>query len=205
MSHDHTLTSELQTQSSRLKAQGSQLKAHTLRLIVNGREIIGTAPGHYTLLRWLRDIAGVYDVKYGCGEGVCGACTVLVDADRPESRGTGYRDFRAVSSCLVLAARLDGASIQTVSGLLQAGPPDSGRGELNDLQQAFLDHGAAQCGFCTPGMLMAATELLALDEPLDEQRIREGLHGNLCRCTGYGPIVAAVQAVAAARSQRGRP
>lgn len=185
------------------RVQSSELTAHRSRLIVNGREIVGTAPGHYTLLRWLRDVAGVYDVKYGCGEGVCGACTVLVDAGRPASGE--YPDYRAVSSCLVLAARLDGASIQTVSGLLQAGGLDSGRGELNDLQQAFLDHGAAQCGFCTPGMLMAATELLALGEPLDEQRIREGLHGNLCRCTGYGPIVAAVQAVAVARSQKGRP
>jgi aerobic-type carbon monoxide dehydrogenase small subunit (CoxS/CutS family) len=176
-----------------------ELKAHSSRLIVNGREILGTAPGHYTLLRWLRDVAGVYDVKYGCGEGVCGACTVLVDTGRPVSGE--YPKFRAVSSCLVLAARLDGAAVQTVSGLLQAGDSDSGRSELNDLQQAFLDHGAAQCGFCTPGMLMAATELLDLGESLDEQRIRAGLHGNLCRCTGYGPIVAAVQAVAAARSQ----
>jgi aerobic-type carbon monoxide dehydrogenase small subunit (CoxS/CutS family) len=194
---------DFRVQNSELTSQGSQLRARSSRLIVNGREIVGTAPGHYTLLRWLRDVAGVYDVKYGCGEGVCGACTVLVDVGRPASGE--YPDYRAVSSCLVLAARLDGASIQTVSGLLQAGGSDSGRGELNDLQQAFLDHGAAQCGFCTPGMLMAATELLALGEPLDEQRIREGLHGNLCRCTGYGPIVAAVQAVAVARSQKGHP
>ena len=151
----------------------------TTTLVVNGREVRRRAAGHLTLLQWLRDVAGVHDVKYGCGEGVCGACTVLVDG-------------QAVSSCLVPAARLDGRSIQTVSGLLQDG-------RLNDLQEAFLDRGAAQCGFCTPGMLMAATELLASGEPLDEQRIREGLHGNLCRCTGYGPIVKAVEAVARSR------
>jgi carbon-monoxide dehydrogenase small subunit len=97
-----------------------------------------------------------------------------------------------VSSCLVPAARYDGSSIQTASGLLEGGA-------LNDLQQAFLAHGAAQCGFCTPGMLLAATELLASGQPLDEHRIREGLHGNLCRCTGYGAIVNAVQAVATRR------
>lgn len=184
-------------------------------ITLNGREISRKAPGHFTLLRWLREVAGVYDVKYGCGEGVCGACTVLVDG-------------RAISSCLAPAARYDGCTVQTASGLLE-------NGQLNDLQQAFLAHGAAQCGFCTPGMLLAATELLASipesvpptvasstvasgfnpthagnpeadstdDIPpnpaLDEQRIREALHGNLCRCTGYGPIISAVRAVAEAR------
>jgi carbon-monoxide dehydrogenase small subunit len=151
----------------------------TTTLTVNGREISRRAPGHFTLLRWLREVAEVYDVKYGCGEGVCGACTVLVDG-------------QAVSSCLVLAGRCDGNSVQTASGLLEGGA-------LNDLQQAFLAHGAAQCGFCTPGMLLAATELLAGGGPLDEHDIREGLHGNLCRCTGYGAIVSAVQAVAKRR------
>jgi carbon-monoxide dehydrogenase small subunit len=148
----------------------------TTTLTVNGREISRRAPGHFTLLRWLREIAEVYDVKYGCGEGVCGACTVLVDG-------------QTVSSCLVPAARFDGCAVQTASGLLE-------RGALNDLQQTFLAHGAAQCGFCTPGMLLAATELLSSGEPLDERRIREGLHGNLCRCTGYGAIVSAVLAMA---------
>ena len=152
----------------------------TTTLIVNGREITRRASGHLTLLQWLREVAGVYDVKYGCGEGVCGACTVLVDGE-------------AVSSCLVPAARVDGSTVLTASGLLQDG-------RLDDLQRAFLDHGAAQCGFCTPGMLMAATELLASDGPLDEHRVREALHGNLCRCTGYGPIVAAV--LAATRKHR---
>jgi carbon-monoxide dehydrogenase small subunit len=151
----------------------------TTTLTVNGRRIRRRASGHLTLLQWLREVAGIYDVKYGCGEGVCGACTVLADGE-------------AVSSCLVPAARLDGSTICTASGLMEGG-------RLGDLQQAFLDHGAAQCGFCTPGMLMAATELLASGDPLDEQRVREALHGNLCRCTGYGPIVAAVLAVAERR------
>ena len=151
----------------------------TTAVTVNGRQISRTAPGHFTLLRWLREVAGVYDVKYGCGEGVCGACTVLVDG-------------RAVSSCLMPAARAEGCAVLTASGLLDGG-------ELNDLQQAFLEHGAAQCGFCTPGMLLQAAELLASGDRLDERRIREGLHGNLCRCTGYGPIIRAVQAVAASR------
>ena len=151
----------------------------TTAVTVNGRQIRRTAPGHFTLLRWLRDVAGVYDVKYGCGEGVCGACTVLVDG-------------RAVSSCLMPAVRAEGCAVLTASGLLDGG-------ELNDLQQAFLEYGAAQCGFCTPGMLLQAAELLASGDRLDERRIREGLHGNLCRCTGYGPIIRAVQAVAASR------
>ena len=151
----------------------------TTAVTVNGRQISRTAPGHFTLLRWLRDVAGVYDVKYGCGEGVCGACTVRVDG-------------RAVSSCLMPAAQAEGCAVLTASGLLDGG-------ELNDLQQAFLEHGAAQCGFCTPGMLLQAAELLASGDRLDERRIREGLHGNLCRCTGYGPIIRAVQAVAASR------
>jgi carbon-monoxide dehydrogenase small subunit len=154
----------------------------TTTLTVNDRSITRTAPGHFTLLRWLRDAAAQHDVKYGCGEGVCGACTVLVDG-------------RAVSSCLVPAARVNGSRVQTASGLLRDD------GTLGELQQAFLDHGAAQCGFCTPGMLVAAAELLSSDHPLDRQSIREGLHGNLCRCTGYGPIIAAVDAVA--RGPRG--
>jgi carbon-monoxide dehydrogenase small subunit len=146
----------------------------TTTLVVNGRQIARTAPGHFTLLRWLRDLAGIYDVKYGCGEGICGACTVLVDG-------------MAVSSCLVLAARLNGRLIETVSGLLI-------NGALDELQQAFLDHGAAQCGFCTPGMILAARELLDSGKLLDREIIREGLHGNLCRCTGYQAIVEAVEA-----------
>ena len=149
-------------------------------LTVNGRRITRKAGAHLTLLRWLRDEAGITDPKYGCGEGVCGACTVLVDGE-------------PVSSCIVLAAQADGAEVLTAGGLTS---PD---GSLGPLQEAFHIHHAAQCGFCTPGMLMCATAILASGDPPSRDQIREGLHGNLCRCTGYGPIVDAIEAVRGAR------
>jgi aerobic carbon-monoxide dehydrogenase small subunit len=144
-------------------------------LTVNGRRISRPAGAHLTLLRWLRDVVGVTDPKYGCGEGVCGACTVLLDG-------------RPVSSCIVLAAQVDGGEVLTAAGLADAD------GSFNALQEAFHVHHAAQCGFCTPGMLMCATALLDdIDVPTRDM-IREALHGNLCRCTGYGPIVDAIEA-----------
>ncbi len=140
-------------------------EAVTVTLVVNGRPVSRAAGAHLTLLRWLRDEAGVTDPKYGCGEGICGACTVLVDGE-------------PVSACIVLAAQVDG-----------------GRdGSLGPLQRAFHEHHAAQCGFCTPGMLMAAAALLSAGRPASREEIRAALHGNLCRCTGYGPIVDAVEA-----------
>jgi len=147
----------------------------TVTLTVNGRKITRTAGAHLTLLRWLREVAGVTDPKYGCGEGICGSCTVLVDEVQ-------------VSSCLVLAAQVDGATVTTAAGLAE---PD---GTLNPLQRAFHEHHAAQCGFCTPGMLMAAAAMLADGRTRTRAEIRQGLHGNLCRCTGYGPIVDAIEA-----------
>ena len=145
-----------------------------ITLTVNGREVSRTAGAHLTLLRWLRDVAGVTDPKYGCGEGICGSCTVLVDG-------------QPVSSCLVLAAQVDGAAVTTAAGLLEAD------GSLGLLQRAFHEKHAAQCGFCTPGMLMAAAAALADGRRRSRQEIREELHGNLCRCTGYGPIVDAIE------------
>jgi carbon-monoxide dehydrogenase small subunit len=148
----------------------------TVTLVVNGTPVTRTAGGHLTLLRWLRDVADVTDPKYGCGEGVCGACTVLVDGE-------------PVSGCIVLAAQVDGAQVTTAAGLCE---PD---GSLGPLQRAFHEHHAAQCGFCTPGMLLCAAALLRdADHPLSRDEIREGLHGNLCRCTGYAPIVDAIEA-----------
>jgi carbon-monoxide dehydrogenase small subunit len=147
----------------------------TTTLAVNGRPVTRAAGAHLTLLRWLREEAGVTDPKYGCGEGVCGACTVLMDGE-------------PVSSCIVLAAQADGAEITTAAGLLERD------GSLGQLQRAFHTHHAAQCGFCTPGMLMAAAALLAGGKASSREEIRRGLHGNLCRCTGYGPIVDAVEA-----------
>ncbi len=144
----------------------------TTTLVVNGTGLTRTGPAHYSLLRWLRDLAAIFDVKYGCGEGVCGACTVLVD-------GT------TMSSCIVLAAQVEGRSITTLAGLAD------GDG-LSALQEAFIDHGASQCGFCTPGMVLAAREALDERQVTSRDDIRQALHGNLCRCTGYQAIVDAV-------------
>jgi carbon-monoxide dehydrogenase small subunit len=155
-------------------------------LTVNGRRISRSAGSHLTLLRWLRDVAGVTDPKYGCGEGVCGACTVLLDG-------------RPVSSCIVLAAQADGGEVMTASGLANAD------GSFNAVQEAFHVHHAAQCGFCTPGMLMCATALLGAAEAPTREAIREALHGNLCRCTGYGPIVDAIEAARDAREATSGP
>ncbi|HEX7248093.1 MAG TPA: (2Fe-2S)-binding protein [Actinomycetota bacterium] len=156
----------------------------TTSLTVNGTTVTKTAGAHLSLLRWLRDAAGITDPKYGCGEGVCGSCTVLVDGE-------------PVSSCIVLAVQVDGAAITTAAGLCE---PD---GSLGPLQRAFHERHAAQCGFCTPGMLMCATSMLAeadrAHRALERDEIREALHGNLCRCTGYGPIVDAIEAAQGAR------
>jgi aerobic carbon-monoxide dehydrogenase small subunit len=149
-------------------------------LTVNGQTSTRMVGAHLSLLQLLHDEAGVTDPKYGCGEGVCGACTVLLD-DEP------------VSSCIVLAAQADGGEVLTAAGLT------SRDGTPSPLQEAFHIHHAAQCGFCTPGMLMCATAMLAGLEPLSRAEIREGLHGNLCRCTGYGPIVDAIEAAQGAR------
>jgi aerobic carbon-monoxide dehydrogenase small subunit len=116
----------------------------------------------------------VTDPKYGCGEGICGSCTVLVNGE-------------PASSCIVLAAQVDGAEIVTAAGL------GGHAGELSPLQRAFLEHHAAQCGFCTPGMLVCAAAMLSGGERLTRDEIRAELHGNLCRCTGYQQIVDAIE------------
>lgn len=154
----------------------------TVTITVNGRRLTKTAGGHLSLLRWLRDVVDITDPKCGCAEGTCGACTVLVDG-------------QPVSSCIVLAAQVDGSSVTTSAGLCEED------GSLNPLQESFHQRHAAQCGFCTPGMLMCATAMLADGRHLSEEEIREGLHGNLCRCTGYGPIVEAIEAVQNERIQ----
>lgn len=163
-------------------SNGRTLAVH---LTVNGRPITRVAGAHFTLLRWLRDAAGVTDPKYGCGEGICGSCAVLVDGV-------------PVSSCLVLAAQVDGAEVVTAAGLCE---PD---GSLGPLQRAFHERHAAQCGFCTPGMLVAAAAMLA-GGTRSRAAIRSELHGNLCRCTGYGPIVDAIEAALQAARQGGQP
>jgi aerobic-type carbon monoxide dehydrogenase small subunit (CoxS/CutS family) len=131
-------------------------------------------PPHWTLLQLLTEELGLTGTKDGCGQGVCGACTVLVDG-------------QAVRACLFLAARVSGRRITTVEGLRT-------NGTLHRLQQAFVEEGAVQCGFCTPGMLLAAAALCAETPHPSEDDVREGLVGNLCRCTGYARIVRAVLA-----------
>ena len=145
-----------------------------LKLHVNGKKKSVDVPPMKRLLDTLREELALTGTKEGCGEGECGACTVLVD-------GT------AVNSCLVASCQVDGCEVQTVEGIARRGGKEAAR--LHRLQRAFLEHGAAQCGICTPGMLMAA---LALPKRATLDEIRAGLAGNLCRCTGYIKIYDAV-------------
>jgi carbon-monoxide dehydrogenase small subunit len=152
--------------------------AEILELTVDGVPLTATVEPGRSLLRVLRDDLGRTGTKEGCDDSECGACMVLVDG-------------RPVNSCSYLALQAAGRNITTVEGL--AGPGD----ELHPLQRAFLEGGGIQCGFCTPGMLISAAALLAADPDPTDDAIREALAGNLCRCTGYQPIVRAVQAAAA--------
>ena len=136
------------------------------------------------LIDFLREDMGLTGTKEGCSEGECGSCTVIVD-------------HKAVSSCLMLAGQIRNKSIITVEGL------NSETGELSALQQAFIDHGAVQCGYCTPGMLMSATSLLYENPDPTEEEIRIALAGNLCRCGDYSAIVDAVTDVAKADKSGG--
>ncbi len=148
----------------------------TTRLTVNGEPVELEVPGMRRLLDALREDLGLTGTKEGCGEGECGACSVLVDG-------------AVVDSCLVPVCQVDGASVITVEGLAR-------EERLNALQAAFLDTGGAQCGICTPGMLMAGEAFLASGaEPTDEH-IREAIAGNLCRCTGYTKIIDAISLAA---------
>lgn len=146
---------------------------------VNGVHREMAIDGPASLLEVLREVLGMRGTKGACNEGECGACTVLLDGD-------------PVCSCLVMAADAADATITTVEGLAPAG-------ELNPVQQALLDTGGVQCGFCTPGFAVAATALLGAGQWLSEAEIREGLAGNLCRCTGYGGILRAINSVIADR------
>ncbi len=129
-----------------------------------------------SLLFVLRDLIGIKGTKYGCGSGDCGACTVLVDGI-------------SLDSCLLLAIRLEGTKILTIEGLQK-------NGKLHPLQESFLQYGALQCGYCTPGMILSAKALLDRNKNPSEDEIRYALAGNLCRCTGYKKIIEAVRAVA---------
>ena len=147
---------------------------------VNGESVEIDAPGMRRLLDVLREDLGLTGTKEGCGEGECGACSVLVDG-------------AVVDSCLVPVCQADGAAVTTVEGLApgrNSGASD--RPDLDPLQRAFLEAGGAQCGICTPGMLMAARAYLDGGGGPDEEAIREAIAGNLCRCTGYTKIIDAI-------------
>ncbi len=152
-----------------------------LRLTVNGRVRFSAVADHTLLLDFLREDLGLTGSKRGCDGGECGACTVLVDGE-PRL------------ACITLAARCEGREIETIEALAASG-------RMSRLQQAFHEKLGTQCGFCTPGMIMAAEALLRRNAAPDEAQIREALSGNLCRCTGYVKIIEAVQAAAPAPPQ----
>ena len=156
-------------------------------LIVNGsrRSVLDALPGE-SLLFVLRERLGLVGSKNACEEGECGSCTVRLDGE-------------TVCSCLVLAAAAADREVVTIEGLA------SEDAVLSDVQQAFLDAGAVQCGFCTPGLLMAVDALLDVDDEPDELMVREAISGNLCRCTGYGRILDAVDRAASARRNEVTP
>jgi carbon-monoxide dehydrogenase small subunit len=153
-----------------------------IRLLVNEEPVSVFVEPHWTLLRIIRNELGLTGTKEGCGEGDCGSCTVLIDG-------------KAVNSCLVLAVDVDGRKVTTIEGLAQGT-------DLHPLQKAFLEKGAVQCGFCTPGMILTAKSLLDQNPCPSEEEIRYAIAGNLCRCTGYVKIVDAIQTVA--QMQKGR-
>ncbi|GAB4264130.1 MAG: (2Fe-2S)-binding protein [Deferrisomatales bacterium] len=148
-----------------------------IQLTVNGEAVSVRAAAHWNLLRVLRDELELTGTKEGCGAGECGACTVLLDG-------------QAVNACLFPAWEAEGKAVTTIEGL--AGPG----GELHPIQRAFVEHGAVQCGFCTPGMVLSAKALLDRVPRPSEAEVRRALAGNLCRCTGYTQILQAVQAAA---------
>jgi carbon-monoxide dehydrogenase small subunit len=152
-------------------------RGRPVRLVVNGESVAPLVPPSRLLLDLLRETLGLTGCKRGCETGVCGCCTVLVDG-------------RNVKSCLTLAITVEGCAITTIEALAQGD-------RLHPVQAAFVEHGAAQCGYCTPGMIMSCVALLDRDGRPDETAVREGLRGNLCRCTGYVNIVKAVLAAAA--------
>jgi aerobic carbon-monoxide dehydrogenase small subunit len=149
---------------------------HDIELTVNGERYRLSVPAHYTLLRVIREQLALTGTKNGCEAGECGACTVLMNGE-------------PVNSCMVLAPEADGAEIITIEGLAH----DS---RLDPLQEAFVASGATQCGFCTPGVLIAARALLDRNPDPSEDEIRAALVGNLCRCTGYLRIIRAIQLAA---------
>ena len=147
--------------------------AHAITVTINGERYERTVLARQLLVHFIRDTLGLKGTHIGCDTGNCGACTIIVNG-------------KTIKSCMMLAAQADGAEIETVEGL-------SSDGELNDLQEAFHKHHGLQCGYCTPGLLMAATHLLRHNPNPSEEEIRRGVRGNICRCTGYVNVVKAIE------------
>jgi aerobic carbon-monoxide dehydrogenase small subunit len=154
-----------------------------IQLTVNGTPVEAAVEPNRTLLQFLREDLELTGAKHGCGLGDCGACTVILDGS-------------PVNSCLVLAVHANGREVQTIEGLAE-------NGKLHPIQRAFVDKGAIQCGFCTPGMILSAKALLDENPQPTENEIRTAISGNLCRCTGYQKIVEAVQAAAEMMNKEG--
>ena len=152
------------------------VSSRTITVEVNGVQYEREVEARRLLIHFIRDDLNLTGSHIGCDTGNCGACSVLIDGV-------------LVKSCMMLAVQADGAKIETVEGL-------ASDGELNGLQEAFSDHHALQCGYCTPGMLMSATALLRENASPSEEEIRKGIQGNICRCTGYVNIVEAIKAAA---------
>ena len=157
-------------------------ETHTITLVVNGDSVRETVEARQSLVDFLRETLALTGSHVGCEHGVCGACTVRVDG-------------AIVRGCLMLAVQCDGARVETIEGLSDAG-------EIADLQEAFVRRNALQCGFCTPGMLIGAQALLARAGVPSRDMIREHMSGNYCRCTGYQAIVDAIESIAQQRAQK---
>jgi carbon-monoxide dehydrogenase small subunit len=153
---------------------------HKLSFTLNGDRVEADIEAHWTLLQLLRDHLELTGTKEGCGKGECGACTVIVDG-------------KAVNTCLYPGMEVDGKEVLTIEGLADA------EGNLHLIQRAFMEHGAVQCGFCTPGMLMSAKALLDENPKPSEEEIRMAIAGNFCRCTGYIQIIEAIKAASHGR------
>ena len=148
----------------------------TIHFNLNGKDVTVSADPNKRLVDFLREDMGMTSVKEGCGEGECGACTIIYNG-------------KTVTSCLMLAGQVDGAAVVTLEGV-------SENGELNYIQQAFVDAGAVQCGYCTPGMVLSAKALLDKKPDATNEEIKRAMSGNLCRCTGYAKIVEAIDCAA---------
>ena len=149
---------------------------HPISITINGETYERTVEARQLLVHFIRDVIGLQGTHIGCDTGNCGACSIIVNG-------------KLVKSCMMLAAQCDGANVETVEGL-------ASDGELSPLQRAFHEEHGLQCGYCTPGLLMSATYLLRENPDPDEEEIRRGIRGNICRCTGYVNVVKAVQSAA---------